>query len=265
MVLKSMLRLSPIAAPAAILMISTGIVCGQDTEALQLQPREPYSLNLPKIAVSVDNVTNEFNGVRINFAGTDDQVFIGTYDDYYIKNTLRGSEKTLYREETEKAGFISKFEAKYISKVNKEFIIALEQFDGLLQKGNWGRCRYLDCFFPRFLTGYFYLICAARCSENALPRGARIPEECFDVSLNSPKTDARINMWRASPEYVIKLRIASKELAQQLRIWQKDIDKAKENDDVASSKEMEESLIILDRVYFNLKPPIPVVLKRPRN
>ena len=263
MVLKNMLRLSRIAPPAAILFIgAAGTIFGQDTEALQLQTREPFTLNLPKIAVSVDDVTNDFDGVRIIFAGSEDQVFIGMYDDQYIKNTAHGAEKTLYRENPEKAGFISKFEAKTISKVNKEFILALEQFDVLLQKSSWGRCLYFDCYFPRFVNGYYYLICAARCSESALPRGARIPEECFDVSLNSPKTDARITMWRASPDYVIKLRIATKELAGQLQVWQKNIDRTKDNDDVAMPKELEEALIILDRVYFNLKPPSPVILKK---
>jgi hypothetical protein len=261
----NMLRLSRIAAPAAILSISafSRVFC-QDTEALQLQTREPFTLNLPKISVSVDDVTNDFDGVRISFAGSEDVVFIGTFNDQYTRNTSRGAEKTLYRENPEKAGFISKFEAKYISKVNKEFVLGLEQLDVLLQKGSWGRLLYFDCYFPRFLNGYFYLLCAARSSESALPRGARVPESCFDVSLNSAKTDARINMWRASPEYVIKLRIAGKELAQQLQIWQKNIDRARDNDDVAQPKELEESLIILERVYFNLKPPSPVVLKKPR-
>lgn len=261
MVLENMLRLSRITAPAAVLFISS--VFGQDPEALQLQTREPFTLNLPKISVSVDDVTNEFDGVRITFAGSEDQVFLGTYNDQYTKNTSRGAEKTLYRENPEKAGFISRFEAKNILKVNKEFILALEQFDALLQKGSWARALYFDCFFPRFLNGFYYMICAVRCSESALPRGARVPEECFDVSLNSPKTDARINLWRASPDYVIKLRIAGKELGVQLQTWQKSIDRAKD-DDVATPKELEESLIILERVYFNQKPPSPVVLKRPR-
>jgi hypothetical protein len=265
MVLENMLRLSRIAAPAAVLFVS-GVcaVFGQATEALQLQAREPFTLNLPKIAVSVDDVTNDFDGVRITFAGSEDQVFLGTENDQYTKQTSHGAEKTLYRENPEKAGFITKFESKYISKVNKEFILALEQFDVLLQKGSWARCLYFDCYFPRFLNGFYYMICAVRSSESALPRGARIPEECFDVSLNSAKTDARINMWRASPDYVIKLRIASKELAAQLQSWQKNIDRTKDNDDVSTPKELEESLIILERVYFNLKPPSPVVLKRPR-
>src|SRR5659263_170530 len=110
MVLENMLRLSRITAPAAVLFISS--VFGQDPEALQLQTREPFTLNLPKISVSVDDVTNEFDGVRITFAGSEDQVFLGTYNDQYMKNTSRGAEKTLYRENPEKAGFISRFEAK---------------------------------------------------------------------------------------------------------------------------------------------------------
>jgi hypothetical protein len=238
---------------------------GDENKALQLQPREEFSLDLPKISVSVDDETQEFSGVRITMPGSDDQVFIGMFDDMYIKYTSSGREKVLYRELPEKAGFISKFEAKNIIKINKYFISGLEIFENLLQKNNWARCLYLDAYFPHFLCGYYSLVCAARNSDCALPIGARIPEKEFDVSLNSPKTDARINRWRASPDTIIKLRIACKELGNQLKLWEKNLDKVKDNEDAPPPKELEEALVSFVRVYFNLKPSSPIVLKRTRS
>ena len=186
--------------------------------------------------------------------GSDDQVFIGMYDDMYIKYTSSGREKVLYRELPEKASFISKFEAKNIIKINKYFISALDVFENLLQKNNWGRCLYFDAYFPHFLSGYYSLICAARNSDCALPISARVPEQEFDVSLSSPKTDARINRWRSAPDTIIKLRIACKELSHQLKLWEKNLDKVKDNEDTATPKELEEALVGFVRVYFNLKP-----------
>lgn len=238
---------------------------GNESKALQLQPREEFSLDLPKISVSVDDETQEFNGVRITMPGSDDQVFIGMFDDMYIKYNSSGREKALYRELPEKAGFISKFEAKTIIKINKYFISALDIFENLLQKNSWGRCLYFDAYFPHFLSGYYSLICAARNSDCALPISARVPEEEFDVSLNSPKTDARINRWRSSLDTIIKLRISSKELAHQLKLWEKNLDKVKDNEDTATPKELEEALVGFVRVYFGLKPVSPVVLKRSRS
>jgi hypothetical protein len=233
--------------------------------SLQLQPREEFKSDLPKITVSVDYITKDFNGVRISFPGSNDQVLIGTGNDMYIKNSARGSDKTLYSESLEKASFLTKFEIKYILIVNKSFIKTLEQFDVLLQKKEWAKCRYLDGYFPNFLKGYYYFIGATRNSSCALPRSARVPEDEYDVSLNSSKTDWRVRGWELNPEYTIKLRIAAKELAHQLQVWQKQLDKKSQNEDIVTPKEMEEALIIFVRVYFNLKPPSPIIVKKYRN
>jgi hypothetical protein len=246
--------------PCSFLFAQTG----DGSEALQLQPREEFSLDLPKISVCVDQETNEFNGVRITFPESENQIVIGTYDDLEIKNSSAGREKVLYRELPEKAGFLTKFETKNIIKVNKYFVSALEVFEKLLQKKNWGRCLYFDAYFPHFLSGYYYLICAARNSECALPLGARIPEQEFDVSLNSPKTDARINRWRNAVDTIIKLRITSKELVSQLKLWQESLNKNKDNEDVSTPRELEDAMVTFTRVYFNLKPAPPVVLKKSR-
>jgi hypothetical protein len=238
---------------------------GNISEALQLQPREEFPLELPKLFVSMDDETKEFDGVRVTFPPDyTDQVFIGTYDDMFIKNTSNGREKVLYRELPEKAGFFTKFEAKNVIKVNDYFISTLDNFEKLLQKNNWGRCLYLDAYFPHFLSGYYSLIGAARNSECALPFGARVPADEYDVSQNSLKTDARINRWKSSPDTIIKLRIASKELANQLRVWEKNLGKAKDNEDTVTPKETEDALVAFVRAYFGLKPSAPIVRKKKR-
>ena len=113
---------------------------GSLDEALQLQPREAFTVELPKLFVSIDDETREFDGVRITFPPDfNDQVFIGTYDDMYIKFTSNGRERVQYRELPEKAGFLSKFEAKNLVKVNEYFISTLDIFEKLLQKNSWGR------------------------------------------------------------------------------------------------------------------------------
>jgi hypothetical protein len=236
-----------------------------DSKALQLQPREAFKNVLPKITVSVDYITKDFNGVRISFPESNDQVLIGVGDDMYIKNSSRGSDKTLYSEAPEKASFLTKFETKYIGIVNKSFIKTLEDFDRILQRKEWAKCRYLDGFLPNFLKGYYYFIGATRNSSCALPRSARVPEEEYDVSQNSPKTDWRIRDWELRPEYVIKLRIAAQELAHQLDLWQKLLEKERMNEDIVTPKEMEETLIIFVRIYFNLKPPSPIIAKKYRD
>jgi hypothetical protein len=236
---------------------------GSISEAFQLQPREEFPIELPKMNVSVDDETKEFDGVRITFPPDyNDQVFIGTYDDMFIKNKSNGREKTLYRELPEKAVFFSKFEAQNIIKVNKYFISSLELLDKLLQKNNWGRCLYLDAYFPHFMCSYYSLIGAARNSECALPIGARVPEEEFDVSQNSPKSDARINRWHSSQDTIIKVRIASKELAKQLGLWEKSLDRVRDNVDVATPKELEDAFLVFVRVYFGLKPAPAVAVKK---
>ncbi|MBN2036955.1 MAG: hypothetical protein JW768_09465 [Chitinispirillaceae bacterium] len=247
-----------------VLLFLCGVLAQKGAETHKLLPREKFKLELPKITVSVDYITKDFNGTRLTFSNSNDQVFIGTINDMYIKNSSRGSDKTLYSESPEKASFLTKFEIKYITKVNKEFIKTLDLFDKLLQKKEWAKCRYLDGYFPNFLNGYYYFIGAARSSSCALPRAARIPEQAYDVSLSSPKTDWRINHWQFNPEHIIKLRISAKELSYQLGVWQKLLEKRKNNEDIVTPKEMEEAFIIFVRLYFNLKPPSPIVVKKSR-
>jgi hypothetical protein len=252
-------------ALSLLFSLPAGVKADTDTKELQLQPREEFKLDLPKITVSTDYITQDFSGVRIGFSGSNDQILIGTGNDMYIKNSPRGSDKTLYGESLEKESFLTKFEIKTISMVNKSFIKTLNDFNGLLQRKEWAKCRYLDIYLPNFLKGYYYFIGAARSSTCALPRSARVPEDEYDVSQNSSKTDWRVRKWQLDPEYVIKLRIATQELAHQLGVWQRLLEKEKSEEDIVTPKEMEEALIIFVRVYFSLKPPSPIVVKKYRD
>jgi hypothetical protein len=250
---------------SGLFCLRVGAQSDTDAKALQLQPREAFKLDLPKITVSIDYITKDFSGVRISFANSNDQILIGTGNDMYIRNSPRGSDKTLYSEPPEKESFLTKFEIKNIIMVNKSFIETLDDFNRLLQHKEWAKCRYLDIYFPNFLKGYYYFIGATRSSTCALPRSARIPEEEYDVSQNSAKTDWRVRKWQLDPEYIIKLRIAAQELAHQLRGWQRLLESQDSDEDILTPKEMEEALIIFVRVYFSLKPPLPIVTKKYRN
>jgi hypothetical protein len=265
MIFKS-IRLYQVLAGTALPFIISFAAAQTDSETQmsQLLPREKFTLHLSKIFVSVDDENKEFDGVHIEFPGSDDQVFIGKYYDMYIKRTPGGTQKTIYQESYEKSGCLSQFDKETISKVNKEFITSLEIFEKMLKKENWGRCLYLDSFFPRFLSGYYYMICAAYNSSGALPGAALVPENEFDVSLNSPKSDTRIDSWRSSPDNISKLLIASENLAGQLKEWQKNLDRLKENEDVLDSVGPAESFANFINVYFNTKPLFPVTLKEGR-
>lgn len=235
-------------AIAAMPVVSQG-----NASSGQLQQREEFHVVLPKISISLDDITQDFSGTRITFDGSDDQVFIGMYNDMYIKNTAHGAEKTLYRETTEKAAFISKFEAKYLIKTIDALTTTLDEFDEDLRKSRFNRLLYLDGFLPHFLNGFYYTISAARNSTTALPRSARVPEDLYDPSLTSAKSDMRVTAWRSSQENIIRLRIAGKEFEHELKLFSKDLSKANDNEDVASRKEFDDAFVIFIRVYFNIK------------
>lgn len=266
MICKNIKSYQVLAGTALLVTISFTANAQTDSESQvsQLLPREEFKFDLSKISVSVDNENKEFDGVHIVFPGSDDEIFIGKYYDMYIKSTPHGTERSIYHAPSEKNWRLSQFEKETISKINKEFITSLGIFEKILQNENWGRCLYFDSFFPHFLSGYYYLLCAAYNSPDALPGAALIPENEFEVSLNSPKSDARIDSWRSSPENISKLLIASEDLAGQLKAWQKGLDRLKVNEDVSNSEGVGESLVNFIHVYFKTKPLFPVALKEER-
>lgn len=235
------------------LLVAGSAVVSQQTPPpnTSLQPRETFTVSLAKLSVALEETTKKVERVRISYEGSDDYINVGTINDEYVKMTRKGRETTVYREPWESAAYVSDFEGSQLRSVTETFIEALRTFEDDLQKERWPRLHYLDGFLPRFMRGFYYLCDAIVCGQEGLPRVARVPETAFDVSLVSPKTDERVAKWRAQPDHVIKLRIASKELAYQLERWAK-ANEADPQRFLDSDSKKAYSLFI--RIYFNLAP-----------
>jgi hypothetical protein len=203
---------------AALLVFGGGaVVYSQETV---LAKRSPFDIPLVKLKLSIDQSSKQIQHVQVDIDGQTEYAIISRGQDFQIKNLRMGTERTVYAESPDRSFMLSDFEAKQINRVVKSLIETLEIFERDLKRNRWDRCLYLDSYFPRFLKGYYYLICMARNSPYALPRIARVPDSAYDVSESSPKSDARIKMWQTEKDYLIKLRIISKELVYQLQIWQ---------------------------------------------
>jgi len=210
-------------------------------------PRTQFKVPLAKIAVTFNNATNKYDQVRINFDDGESYI-IAPGDDMLSK---KGSESTVYRELQQTAYQLSDFEAKTISRVCRTLIATLEEYETILKNEAWGKALYLDSYFPRFLRGFHVMMCAAKESREALPRAALVPEDAFDNSENSPKSDERIEMWKSDKDRIIKLRIASKELVSQIKLWQKDeLNDPKRNPEISASGNFERTFTAFVKNYF---------------
>jgi len=216
----------------------------------QPAPRQPYDIPLAKISLSINENSGEAAKVKISYDGSDDQVVISNYDDMYIKNARNGTEKTVFREAPERSMQVSEFESKHLKKVTKTLVDALEILEHDLRDHNWDKCLYLDGFLPRFLKGYYYFFSAVQNSTDALPAEALVSDSLFEVSLTSIISDKRIDTWRTTPDYDIKLRIASKEFAFQLKKWLK---KDSKNENLTLSNQLKDAYVLFIKVYFNIK------------
>lgn len=223
--------------------------------AAQLGQRSQYNIPLPRLSVSLDENTKHFRHVKIVLDGNKEYAVITKLNDTYVKYTRQGRKKIVYAESDASAHMLTNFEASHINKVTASFVATLEILERDLQRQRWGRCLYLDSFLPRFLRGYYYLVCAGRNSAYALPPIGKIPDSEYDVSLNSPKSDERIGVWRSEKDYLIKLRIITKELIYQLRNWQKkELANPKRNPQLASAEKYREAFSLFIQIYFNIKP-----------
>ncbi len=238
--------LLPVASLAAALSLST--VVAQE----KLHPRTAYDVPLARLSVRVNEETNRAERVRVSFEGTDDYANIGPLNDERVERTRLGRETVVYREPWQVAHTITEFEGEQLFQVVKRLASTLEDFEGDLHKGRWGRIHYLDGFLPRFLRGFYFLYDAMVCHQKGLPRWTCVPESAFDVSLTSPKTDARIADWRSEPDHIIKLRIVTKELVFQLEQW---MDKAKRDYQLPLSRDAMKAYTLFIRIYFRLNPP----------
>jgi hypothetical protein len=179
-------------------------------------------------------------------------VIITAADDIFIKVTRNGTEKTIYRENIYNSYKISAFELVHLKLVSKSLLETLEVFEKDLQNNRWGRCVYLDSYFPRFLKGYYYLFCLAMNTTDVLPESVNVADSLYDVSLNSDKSDLRLYKWKSTQDYIVKLRIATKELIHQIKMWQQEISKKeKNNSEITVSREFARSLGLFASIYFN--------------
>jgi hypothetical protein len=227
--------------------------------AEDLGKRSSFSLPLARLSISFSERTHVFEKVKVSFDidkdPVDEYAFIEPITDYEIKETPDGRQKIIHMEQPDKAYIISDFESQILNKVCKSFINMLEIFEKDVHKEHWDRCLYLDAYFPRFLKGFYYLYCASRNSPYAMPKSACIPDSLYDISLTSPKSDKRIASWKLKPDYVIKLRIISKELIFQLKDWQKkELDNPSRNVEVPAGKKVETAFALFIKIYFNVAP-----------
>jgi hypothetical protein len=128
----------------------------------------------------------------------------------------------------------------------------LTLFERDLKSNQLDKCLYLDSFFPRFMKGFYYLNCAAINSISALPPQASIPDDWYEVSLRSKLSEKRIETWLSKKDYVIKLRIAARELIFQLKNWQKkELRQYKKHPQVEFNQELKDTYCLFVKLYFN--------------
>jgi len=215
-------------------------------------PRMPFKVQLARINISFDRETSKHDQVKIYFDETDAHAVIARRDDMQV---ARNGQTTVHRELPQQAYMLSDFETRTIAQVNRTLITTLEEYENIIKTRNWGRALYLDSFFPRFLRSYHVMICAAKDSPEALPRGALVRDEDYDVSLNSPKSDARVTMWQTDKDRIMKLRISTQELIIQAKKWQKDeLNNLKRNPELSYSGEFDRAFTSFVRNYFGYIP-----------
>ena len=243
---------------AAILAILLAITC---SFAEELEKRHPFTVRLPLITVLFDE-NNQFVEAFVTFGHTSEGWAIGPVDDRYVKDTRRERVDHFYRERPGSAFRISSFEASILDRVGKKFEESLVQYERLLKGERWGRLLYLDGYYPSFFRSFFYLYCGAHNSMSALPKVTLIADTLYEESTASPLSDRRISVWRANPEQVMKLRIAAKELAFQMKNWRQKVLTAPDIDFRQDrSKKFREAYELFIRLYFNL-PPASVIKKK---
>lgn len=219
----------------------------------KLGKRTSYTIPLIKLSVVSKKNDPETKQVRVAIDGNKEYALISGMNDIHMKLTKKGKERTTYAESPASAFTLTDFEAKQFIRVVESLIATLEILERDLGKKRWDRCLYLDSFFPRFLKGYHFLSCSVFNSGSALPRNAMVSDALFDVSLNSKKSDQRIGRWLEKKDYVIKMRIVTKELIYQMKTWQKkDLNNYKKKTNLEYSESLKETYSLFIRMYFNL-------------
>ncbi|MDR2693990.1 MAG: hypothetical protein LBB74_07220 [Chitinispirillales bacterium] len=238
------------AAPPAFVPAPTPIATADHTVAVA--PREQFKVPLAKVNIAFDNTRKKYNQVKIYFGDDDGYTVIAPGDDMLVK---KNGETIVHRELPQVTYLLSDFEAKTINQVCRTLVATLEEYETIIKDKNWGRALYLDAYFPRFLRGFHTLICAAKDSQEALPQSALVRDEDYDVSLNSPKSDARIKMWQTDKDRIMKLRISTQELILQTKKWQSsELTNSKRNPELSYSGEFDRAFTSFVRNYFGYVP-----------
>lgn len=220
--------------------------------ALEREKRTSFPIKLCRLQVTFSQQSNRFEYVRIlNPDKLESYTQIGPLNDYQLRASGDGREKTEYREDPNTSTALSVFEAEQLMYVCETFAVTLNGFEDDLRNKRWDRLCYLDAYLPRFLRGFYYLYTAARADPKSLPRRARLNDSLYDVSENSAKTDVRIAYWRQHEDMQIKLRMAAKELQFQMREWQrKELSLSKRNPEQAYGVAFEKAFTLFVKVYF---------------
>ncbi len=234
------------------LILWSVLIVADDKQSIEKLPRDPFEIPLANLSTTINEKSGECEKVKITYPDSKDHIIITATDDVFLKFTRNGTEKTIYREDINYSFKISDFELKHLKLVSKSLLETLEVFEKDLQNNRWGKCLYLDSYFPRFLKGYYYLFCLAMNSTDILPESVNVADSLYDVSLNSDKSDLRLYKWKSTNDYIVKLRIATKELIHQIGLWQQEISKKeKSNSEISVSREFAQSLGLFADIYFN--------------
>lgn len=242
-----------LALPFLLISVLFAITHADETPA-PLSQRTSFSIPLAKLSVSFGTLNGRFEKVRVTDLRADEIEEIGMQEDAQIKLSKHGKETKVFNESPTTAHLITDFEAEVLGEVAQSLAATLKILERDVQRGNWDRLLYLDAYFPRFLRGYYYLYCGALNSMNAMPRKAYVPEESYDVSLRSKKSEERVRRWRDNPEQSVRLRIAAKELSHQIKQWRKRELRRSERSGMRSGEKFEKAFTLFIRVYFNRFP-----------
>ena len=230
------------------------VVSGVSAEETKLMKRHSCKVPLPLVTTLFDE-HNKFIEAFVTYNSGGEGWAIGMGDDRYVKDTRKERVDHFYRELPTASHYLSPFEAKVLEKVCKRFEETLLIYEKLLKHKRWDKLVYLDSQLASFYRGFFYLYCGAHNSISALPKVTRVADTLYDESLRSPKSDKRIKIWKDNPEHVVKLRIAAKELAFQLKQWRLRVLTVPEMDPRQDkSKKFREAHELFIRLYFVLPP-----------
>lgn len=246
-----MLSLSRVCFFAAAVAL---ILCLIVPPAPALEPRQPFDIPLALLSIAyAPNGTVE--DVTISYGDNFEAWTIGPGNDRHVKNTRRLQEDRTYKEIPTMAFLLSTFEAGQLDRICTGLVKTLNLFEHDVKRENYDKLRYLDAFFPSFMKGFFHLVRAAYATNNILPPVTDISPALFENSFDSPRTDARIAVWQGSEEHRLKLRIAAKEAACQIALWQKNFlaDRKRNPRDVPPDR-LCKAWELFVRIYFNLRP-----------